>query len=729
VGTLERDVARLGGDVAVAQLERDVARLGGDVAVARLGCDVARLGDDVAMAKPERDVARLGGDVAVAQLERDVAVARLGGGVAVAQLERDVARLGGDVSVVWVGGPLCFSTRCFLTLCYPSQWAPRPWCFSTPRVCAWVLGLFWRAIFVRPLCLFSAIAGEVADIVRFLCLCACSVGDLVAGDLERLEGQQSPLLVMGLAEDAAWLEGQLTPLLVMGLAEDAAWLEGQLTPLLVMGQGEDATWLEGQLTPPLMTDNWTMALALLLRCGDVEPHPGPLRIVVANVTSLRRRAAEVFALEADIVALQETRLGAVAQKVMATSAKFEGWEAYWGAPRKVQPPASKTSPSAGKIWNVHPGGVGVLIRRPWAARTVAIAKGDTVGEYLRDSTRWLHVYVTLGDGRTGMNLQVIYGHASDKEANVRLMNALWEYTTRLGNTPSVVTGDFNVSLNEPLGLPPSMADTLCLGTYVDLDALHSTTHGVPTQSSCMTANSIRSTRIDGMFADQCTATGLQKVEALDTSFPTHTAVRYVLALAQAKQEVRKSRRLLDLEFTRNLDEKEQEAIAGEACRPQLAEFRRMVTEKDVEGAMKLWSLMAETTWVKLADPGQPLRGTTGRCSTTMHIMTTMQPRHHTKCGKPMTQVLTAVSKASAGLRPLLSHLRRGTPGVPPMGSRTSMAGLAETPTAGDGARPCDQLATATSLGRPPQPRRSDGHAQAPGGLLTTTPGPGRPRPP
>ena len=296
---------------------------------------------------------------------------------------------------------------------------------------------------------------------------------------------------------------------------------------------------------------------------------------------------------------------------------------------------------------------------------MAIAKGDTVGEYLRDSTRWLHVYVTLGDGRTGMNLQVIYGHASDKEANVRLMNALWEYTTRLGNTPSVVTGDFNVSLNEPLGLPPSMADTLCLGTYVDLDALHSTTHGVPTQSSCMTANSIRSTRIDGMFADQCTAAGLQKVEALDTSFPTHTAVRYVLALAQAKQEVRKSRRLLDLEFTRNLDEKEQEAIAGEACRPQLAEFRRMVTEKDVEGAMKLWSLMAETTWVKLADPGQPLRGTTGRCSTTMHIMTTMQTRHHTKCGKPMTQVLTAVSKASAGLRPLLRHLRRGTPGVPP----------------------------------------------------------------
>ena len=33
---------------------------------------------------------------------------------------------------------------------------------------------------------------------------------------------------------------------------------------------------------------WVLLLPLLLlRCGDVEPHPGPMRMALANVTSLR----------------------------------------------------------------------------------------------------------------------------------------------------------------------------------------------------------------------------------------------------------------------------------------------------------------------------------------------------------------------------------------------------------------------------------------------------------
>ena len=347
---------------------------------------------------------------------------------------------------------------------------------------------------------------------------------------------------------------------------------------------------------------------------------------------------------------------------MRTSARLAGWQAFWGAPRPLH--AKVTSRT--KIWDARPGGVGVLVRSPWAARTVEIAKGDTLGEYLRDTTRWLHVYVSLGTGRTGMNLQVVYGDVRDEAENAKLMDAVLEYTARLGNTPVVIAGDFNLHLDEPRALSPSLADVLCSGELVDLDALHAVTRGVPTQACCMAPGAAHPTRIDGMLTDKCTAAGLRRVVALDTSLPTHKAVLFELTLERAQQEVRKARRLLDLEFTRDLSEDDREAIAHTACNPHLADFTEALAAKDVEEAMRLWSLMAEQTWLQLADPNQTHRGATGRCTSKMHMITTMQPKRHTPCGKPMTQVLAAISAATTGLRPLLTHLRTDSPGVPPL---------------------------------------------------------------
>ena len=67
---------------------------------------------------------------------------------------------------------------------------------------------------------------------------------------------------------------------------------------------------------------------LLLRCGDMEPHPGPMRVAQANVTSLRLHWHTVAEWRADVVLISETRLTAVAQQVMRAQAVASGWQAF-----------------------------------------------------------------------------------------------------------------------------------------------------------------------------------------------------------------------------------------------------------------------------------------------------------------------------------------------------------------------------------------------------------------
>ena len=81
---------------------------------------------------------------------------------------------------------------------------------------------------------------------------------------------------------------------------------------------------------------WAFPPLLLLRCGDVKPHPGPMRVALANVTSLRLHWHTVADWRADVVLITETRLTGVAQRVMRAQAGASGWQAFWGAPLESQ---------------------------------------------------------------------------------------------------------------------------------------------------------------------------------------------------------------------------------------------------------------------------------------------------------------------------------------------------------------------------------------------------------
>ena len=80
-----------------------------------------------------------------------------------------------------------------------------------------------------------------------------------------------------------------------------------------------------------------------------------MRVALANVTSLCLHWHTVADWPADVVLITETRLTALAQRVMRAQAGASGWQAFWGAPLESRG-------GGGGIWDALAGGVGILVR-------------------------------------------------------------------------------------------------------------------------------------------------------------------------------------------------------------------------------------------------------------------------------------------------------------------------------------------------------------------------------
>ena len=116
---------------------------------------------------------------------------------------------------------------------------------------------------------------------------------------------------------------------------------------------------------------------MLMECsGDIHPRPGPVQVEFANVPSLRRHWRQVMTSKADIVCLQETRL---------TIAGRDG------------------------MWDTGPGGVGLLYRPGMVVQLAARPPQHEEVLALWESGRWLHVHLAYSEGRSILNIQVVYG--------------------------------------------------------------------------------------------------------------------------------------------------------------------------------------------------------------------------------------------------------------------------------------------------------------------------------
>ena len=209
------------------------------------------------------------------------------------------------------------------------------------------------------------------------------------------------------------------------------------------------------LPPPLV----------LLRCGNVEPHPGPMRVAQANVTSLRLHWHTV-------VRGRGVVLGDPSNGGCATS------NAHLGRALKV------ASFLGGRPWSPGGGGGhlrcasrggGILVRLGIPARQILPPKGaprneaDTLAQTLWHPTRWCHVLVGLGQGADSLHAQVAHGVSAQPTLNRVFWDHATRYVARHGTAPQLVGGGLNFDLHYPLRAPPSILASLLTRWLVDAD--------------------------------------------------------------------------------------------------------------------------------------------------------------------------------------------------------------------------------------------------------------------
>ena len=161
------------------------------------------------------------------------------------------------------------------------------------------------------------------------------------------------------------------------------------------------------------------ARMLLARSGDIHPRPRPLIVESVNVTSLRQHWRQVLRSKADMLCLQETRLTTAGQRAMTTLAKKLGWRALWGTP---------LPPKGDGMWDTGPGGVGILYTPGMVVQQAARPPQDEKMLALWESGRWLHVHLAHGEGRSILNVQVVYGIVGQRCNNAQLWKAVILHT-------------------------------------------------------------------------------------------------------------------------------------------------------------------------------------------------------------------------------------------------------------------------------------------------------------
>ena len=280
--------------------------------------------------------------------------------------------------------------------------------------------------------------------------------------------------------------------------------------------------------PPLAAGR----LRLLECCGDIHPHPGPMRVIVSNVTSVRTHWAAVSGWEADMVILAETRLTLQGQRVMTGLAREAGWQAFWGAPLPSR---------GGGTWDAPQGGVGLLVRHGVPARAVRPPRKreqDPLHTELWESRRWLHVLVGAGSGDVTVHVQPVYGHSGRPAANAAFFGSVLEYAARHGNAPQLLGGDFNDPLDDLRRLPQSLSMALMTPRLVDVDAELAAATGGERVCRYEGGAGMRPTRIDGLLASTALAPMIRSVTALpETGIPGHMPAVFELGLEAAGQRV------------------------------------------------------------------------------------------------------------------------------------------------------------------------------------------------
>ena len=166
-------------------------------------------------------------------------------------------------------------------------------------------------------------------------------------------------------------------------------------------------------------------------------------------------------MKADVIALQETRLGNLGQVAVGAKLREQNWQAFFGKPMANKVTQSKVVTAT----NAANGGVAILTKKGIPAKK---AQNCAETALLRDQGRWEEVLHALGKGNKHIKIASLYGYdgaPTDGERfrlNEDLISRALIRMLEAGDTPYIICGDFNINPQQS----PALAGLIAKGILV-----------------------------------------------------------------------------------------------------------------------------------------------------------------------------------------------------------------------------------------------------------------------
>jgi exonuclease III len=175
------------------------------------------------------------------------------------------------------------------------------------------------------------------------------------------------------------------------------------------------------------------------------------------------KRAEIEGWEADVIALQETRLGTLGQITTGAKLREQNWQAFFGKPMANKVTKNKVATAT----NAANGGVAILAKE---GTPVKKAQNSAETAILRDQGRWEEILHALGKGNKHLKVASLYGYdgaPTDGERfrlNEDLISRALIRLLEAGDTPYLICGDFNISPQQS----PAIAGLIAKGLLIDV---------------------------------------------------------------------------------------------------------------------------------------------------------------------------------------------------------------------------------------------------------------------
>eukprot|EP00661_Eupelagonemidae_sp_cell13_P003443 gene3443-2025_t len=489
-----------------------------------------------------------------------------------------------------------------------------------------------------------------------------------------------------------------------------------------------------ELAPPPLQPDWQISYNAT-RVGEAAvPGPAPLTLSSANVTSVHTHRNVLPTWEGEVIALQETKLSEEAQRVLKREFHREGWQAFWGRPQPQE--ANRRTKYVGML-NAKKGGVGILVRNDIPARCPPLDNDHR--KKLWATGRWLHVAVAYGQAKGSaqqcLHIMSVYGFAgaaghghARMQENEQLLSDVLEAAAELGNVPVVVTGDFNVQLEESAALQSAVAS----GRWVDVAGAQARAINEVPEPTCFMHHCPQGRRIDMVLANTVAAAAMGRLKVHQPQdIVEHRKLSVPIDLEQYGQQVKRVNqpRAFPVEQWGEWDEEKELLVAEKHWESAQGEWSTAAAASDIEAMWTVWNMAAEDYLVersgdKLGQKGDRGHRGRGELREPKKACATAQQRGHSVGALTVDQrrLLALLRRFEELDRQMRLHARgageargdAGGPGGAPGAAGGEVGGPAAAPGASGGAGgPARVLGAAGGGAGGPKPRIAAGSVPYP----------------